>query len=179
MDDPTIGIAFLYCTFKNQEYQTAERLLASVLRQLVSSRIPFPASTRKLYDQHKTNQTESSQQQLEDAIEAVASLYSEVYVVIDAIDECQLSSVQQFLDALFRLQANCNMNIFATSRFIPQVAQRFEEAESSFLEIRASSSDMSRYLIAEMQLSATSIIKDNPSIQEEIGTEISRVADGM
>ncbi|KAL7805259.1 ankyrin repeat-containing domain protein [Trichoderma aethiopicum] len=184
MDDPTIGIAYLYCTFSHPKLQTAElqtteQLLSSVLRQLASSCDPFPASTKKLYEKHKAKDSRPSREQLAADIEAVANLYTEVYVVIDAIDECHLPSVKQFFDVLFERQSSCNMNIFATSRFIPEVEQWFNGARSAFLKIRAERSDIAKYVEAELQHSSTNVIKDDPKIQEEIKLELSQAADGM
>lgn len=177
--DPTIGIAYLYCTYKGERVQTTEQLLASVLGQLARGRDPFPASTKKLYDQHKTHQTEPSREQLVTAIEAVANLCSKVYMVIDAIDEGHLPSIRQFVRVLFELQASCNMSIFATSRSIPEITQWFEGVKSSILEIRARSSDITKYLETEMQDSSTNVIEDNPEIQQEVKAVISKAADGM
>ncbi|KAL6895726.1 purine and uridine phosphorylase [Trichoderma longibrachiatum] len=184
MKYPTIGIAYLYCTFNHQKLQTAElqtteQLLSSVLRQLASSCDPFPVSTKKLYEKHKAKDSRPSREQLVADIEAVANLYTEVYVVIDAIDECQLPSVRQFLDVLFELQSSCNMRIFATSRFIPEVEQWFKRARSSFLQIRAEKGDIAKYVEGELQHSSTNVIEDDPELQEEIKIELSQAADGM
>ncbi|KAL6868590.1 ankyrin repeat-containing domain protein [Trichoderma novae-zelandiae] len=178
-DDSSIGIAYLFCTFRHQKTQTTEKLLASVLRQLASDRVPFPTSTKELYDRHRAKQTHPSQDQLMTDIETVAKLYSKVYVVVDALDECDLAPIRQFPDALFKLQRQCNINIFATSRFIPDITQSFAEAKSSFLEISARPSDIVTYLEAEMPQSSPNVIRGSPTLQDEIKREISEAANGM
>lgn len=179
-EDSTIGTAYIYCSFKQPKNdQMTQKLLASVLKQLASGHGSFPASTRKLYEQHNAKQTHASQEQLITDLKSVIELYSKVYVVIDALDECDLNSMYRFVSELFMLQEHCNINIFATSRFIPEITEWFTKAESTFLEIRALASDIATYLEAEMKQSSTNIIKNNTNLQEEIKQDISQAADGM
>ncbi|KAL7794329.1 ankyrin repeat-containing domain protein [Trichoderma ceciliae] len=178
-EDTTIGIAYIYCSFKQKTHQTTETLLASVLKQFASCRNPFPDTTKKLYEQHEAKQTQPSQEQLLKDLEAVIGLYSKVFVLIDALDECHLPSMEPFVSTLFELQGQSKMNIFATSRFIPEIKNWFAEAESEFLEIRALASDITTYLEVEMRQSSTNIIRTSPKLQDEIKKEISEAADGM
>ena len=70
----------------------------------------------------------------------------------------------------------CEANIFATSRFIPEITEKFEGSIS--LEIRASDEDVRRYLDGHMsQLPA--FVKRSPDLQEEIKTEIIKAVEGM
>src|SRR5438034_8215160 len=52
-NDSTIGIAYVYCNFRQQDKQKAEDLLASLLKQLAQEQSPLPDSVKALYDQHK------------------------------------------------------------------------------------------------------------------------------
>jgi hypothetical protein len=58
-------------------------------------------------------------------------LYLKVFIIIDALDEYQASVDDRhlFLRSIFNLQAHAHVNIFATSRFIPEIEQQFEKCK--------------------------------------------------
>ncbi|KAL7936154.1 ankyrin repeat-containing domain protein [Trichoderma chlorosporum] len=179
-NDSEVGVAYVYCNFKQPKgEQTIHSLLSSILRQLASGRQIFPTTTRGLYEQHSAKQTHASQEQLITDLKAVIELHSSVFVIIDALDECDLEAMGGFISELFILQEHCNMSIFATSRFIPEITEWFAGADSSFLEIRALASDIATYLDVEMKQSSTNLIKSNPGLQDDIKREIAQAADGM
>jgi hypothetical protein len=108
----------------------------------------------------------------------VATLYSRVFIIIDALDECQASHGcrPKFLSNIFDLQAKTGANLFATSRFLPEIIEKFNEGMR--LEIRASNRDVQRYLDGHIsQLPA--FVLNKPKLQEEITTEIINVVEGM
>ncbi|KAL6834212.1 ankyrin repeat-containing domain protein [Trichoderma sp. SZMC 28015] len=178
--DSDIGMAYIYCTFKQPKSEhTTRSLLSSVLKQLAGGRETFPATTRSLYEQHEAKQTHASQEELIADLKAVIELYSSVFIIIDALDECDLNAMHGFIYDLFMLQKHCSVNIFATSRFIPEITEWFTQVGSSFLEIRARASDIATYLDIEMKESSTSLIKSNINLQEDIKREICEAADGM
>ena len=53
-DDKT-GKAFLYCSYKRQDNQKVDDLLASLLGQLTAWQSTVPKSIRALYDEHREN----------------------------------------------------------------------------------------------------------------------------
>jgi hypothetical protein len=77
-------------------------------------------------------------------------MYSRAFIVVDALDECQAidGCRSRFLSEIFNLQAKSRANIFATSRFIPEITERF--AGSMLLEIRASEHDVRKYVDGHM-----------------------------
>ncbi|GAP84015.2 putative ankyrin repeat domain-containing protein 50 [Rosellinia necatrix] len=80
------------------------------------------------------------------------------------------------ISEILDLQATCAVNIFATSRFIPGITERFEHA--SKLEIRASKQDVCTYIDNHM-LHLPSFVKRDGELQDEIKNEIFKAADGM
>jgi hypothetical protein len=105
-------------------------------------------------------------------------MYSRVFIVVDALDECQVSDGcrSRFLSEIFSLQAKCGINIFATSRFIPEITEKFNGSTS--LEIRASNEDVRKYLDGHIFRLPGFVVR-NPELQDEIKTEIVRLVDGM
>lgn len=85
------------------------------------------------------------------------------------------------LAELFLLQENTKANIFATSRFIPEITQTFEACKH--IEIRASEEDVQRYVRGQLEGGniehLPSLIKNKPALKDEIIRGISDVVDGM
>jgi hypothetical protein len=177
-NDANIGIAYLYFNFRRQHEQKLEDLLASLLKQLAQPQPSIPNSVKVLYDRHKDKRTRLSLDEILQALRVVISEFSKVFIVIDALDECQVSDGcrMRFLSEIFNLQSKCGASLFATSRFIPEITEKFKGSVS--LEIHASSEDVRRYLDGHMsQLPA--FVGRSLDLQEEIKTQIVKGVDGM
>jgi hypothetical protein len=177
-NDATVGIAYVYCNYRYQFEQTAENLLINLLKQLSQERSSIPDSVKDLYDRHKAKRTRPLFEEISRALLSVATLYSRVFIVVDALDECQAfdGCRSTFLGGIFNLQAKCGANLFATSRLIPGISEQFEGSTS--LQIRASEEDVRRYLDGRMsQLPA--FIGHSSHLQKRIKTEIVGAVDGM
>ncbi len=59
-NNPTIGIAYIYCNFRRQGEQKIDDLLASLLKQLAKSQPSLPITVKELYNRHKTERTRLS-----------------------------------------------------------------------------------------------------------------------
>jgi hypothetical protein len=174
--DPTIGMAYIYCSFQQQDVQKIDNLMASLLKQLAQGQSSLPDSVKDLYDRHKVKLTRPSLDEISRSLQSVAVLYSRVFIVVDALDECQVSDScrSRFLSEIFDLQVICGTNIFATSRFIPKITEKFNR--STLLEIRAQDEDVQKYLDGRISQSESKILK---TYREEIKAEITKAVDGM
>jgi hypothetical protein len=177
-NEKNIGVAYSYFNFRRQDEQKIDDLLASLLKQLAENQLSLPSTVKDLYDQHKTKRTRPSLDEASKGIRSVAALYSRVFIIVDAFDECQGSASCRttFLSEMFRLQANCGVNLFATSRFIPEITRKFQSGIS--LEIRADKEDIGRYLEAHMR-HLSSFDEWSRQLQDEIKASISDAVDGM
>jgi hypothetical protein len=177
-DTPSIGVMLLYCNFQRRDEQKAESLLASLLKQLSQEQSSLLGTVKDLHSRHKDTRTRPSFNEISRSLESVAAMYSRVFIVVDALDECQVSDGcrMKLLSEIFNLQAKTGANFFATSRFIPEITTKFEGNVS--VEIRASDEDVRRYLDGHMSQLSSFVVR-NPDLQEEIKTEIIRAVDGM
>jgi hypothetical protein len=177
-DKLDIGIAYLYCNFRRRDEQKVEDLLGSLLKQLSQARSSLPDRVKTLYDQHKNKRTRPSFDEVSRALQSVAFQYSSVFIIVDALDECQVDGGcrAKFLSELFSLQAKCRVNLFATSRFIPEITEKFEGSMS--LEIRASEQDIRRYMDGHMS-HLPSFVGRSLDLQEEVKTNIAQSVKGM
>lgn len=173
-----IGIVYLYCNFRRQHEQKVEDLLASLLKQLTQGQSSLPDTIRSLYNSHQDKRTRLSFDEISRALQSVITIYSRVFIVIDTLDECQVSynCRERFLSELFSLQTKYGATLFATSRFIPEITEKFRGSIS--LEIQASEHDVRRYIDGYIS-NLPSFIRRSPEFQEEVKTEIVKAVDGM
>ncbi|KAH0538232.1 hypothetical protein FGG08_005151 [Glutinoglossum americanum] len=175
--DFSVGIAYLYCNFRQQHQQKPEDLLLSLLKQLAQKRMSVPESIKTLYEYHNRERTRPSFNEILEALESVAAQYSRVLIIVDALDECSVfdGGRQKFLSAIFNLQGIIGANIFATSRINDNIAKLFEAALS--LQIRARNEDVESYLDRQMSLLQPDILDD--ALRGMIRGEVIRAVDGM
>jgi len=135
-------------------------------------------SIKDLYNHYKQKQSRLSLEEVSRTLYSVVAMYSRVFIIVDALDECQVSDGcrTRFLSEISSLQAKCAVNHFATSRPIPEIKEGFKE--SILLEIRASEDDVRRYLNGHI-FQLPGFVRRSLELQEEIKSEIIRSVDGM
>jgi hypothetical protein len=177
-EDPTVAVAYLYCNFRRQDEQRVDDLIASLLKQLAEGQSPLSTTIKDLYSQHRKKRTRPPLEDISKALQLVAASYSRVFIVVDALDECQaLTGCRtRFLSEAFALQEKCNVNLLATSRFIPDVTEMFKG--SDILEVRANSEDVRKYIDGHT-FQLPNFVCRNAELQEEIKTGIVQLVDGM
>ncbi|QKX61332.1 uncharacterized protein TRUGW13939_08480 [Talaromyces rugulosus] len=163
----SVGIAYIHCNFHRQNEQRIEDLLASILKQLSQEQASLPDSVRNLHNRHKIKWTQPSLDDILKTIQSGIALYSKVLIIIDAFRTI-------FLTGTFNLQAICRVNIFATSRPIPLISERFDH--SMTLEIRAHDQDVRNYSNMRILHSESILLV---LLIEEIQNDITDVVDGM
>lgn len=174
--DPSIGIAYIYFNFRRRDEQKAVDLLASLLKQLSQQRASLPDNVKALHDQHE--RTRPSFEEISKTLQSVAAIYSRVFIVVDALDECQAfdGCRTRFLTELFKVQTSSGANLLITSRFIPEIVERFNGELS--LEIRANEDDIRRYLNSHMS-HLPAFVQRTSDLEEEIKSRIVKAVDGM
>ncbi|EWZ78700.1 hypothetical protein QL093DRAFT_2594685 [Fusarium oxysporum] len=147
-------------------------------RGTAEGRTTFSDSVKLLYHKHKDKRSRPSFEDISSTLQSVVALYSRVFILIDALDECRASdgSRTRFLAEVFKLQARSGANIFATSRFIPDITEVFQNSIS--LEISATEEDVRRYLQNHM-LRLPAFVRRSPELQEEVKSSIVHSVQGM
>ena len=177
-NDGSIGIAYLYCSHQRQQEQKPRDLLLSLLKQLVQEQSSVPEQVRSLYERYQGKVIVPSIDEVAKALRSVASDYTRVFILIDALDECQVSEEGTgiLLSEVFNLQTKMGANIFTTARRIPEIAEIFKASMS--LEIYATDEDVERYLEGHMSQLPSFVARDS-SLQQTIKTGILKAVDGM
>ncbi|KAF3239380.1 hypothetical protein TWF192_010075 [Orbilia oligospora] len=160
--DPAVGIAYVYFNFKGSAYLRIDDLLSSLLKQLMRTQDSLPKYIEELYDHYK-GIGRPSRAQIMNSIHVISAAYSRIFIVIDALDEYEEYS--EFLEKIFEIYERQQLSIFATSRHIPDIRDKFKGKEScTECEIRASDEDVHRYLEAQILRLGTKAVKSNKEI---------------
>ena len=176
--DCSIAIAYIYCNFKRQNKQSLEHLLASLLKQVAQGRRYLPANVKSLYDWCKAEKTQPSVDDISTVLRSVAAGYSRVFILIDALDECQVNNgcLANLLSHTSNLQSKCRVNSCATSRFIPDITEKFERDVR--LEIRANKQDVQKYVEGHIN-ELPRFVRRDQDLQQEISSKIVNAIDGI
>lgn len=173
--DPSVGIAYIYFNFWQQGEQTAEDLFASLLKQLAQRQSRLPERLTQLFTHHRETRTRPSLGEIASVLDSVIRERSRVFVVVDAVDECPASDHCRaaFMAGLLDLRKH-GVNIFATSRFIPEITDSFDK--STWLEIRASDEDVARFVDAQISRGGSDLLK---KMRAEATAGTVKAANGM
>ncbi|KAL2116545.1 hypothetical protein VTJ04DRAFT_8713 [Mycothermus thermophilus] len=129
--NPNVGVAFLYCNYRQKEEQHAEDLIANLFKQLATGLDHLPRPLETLYFSYLRRRPPLTT--LVSVLISVAALYKEgVLVVVDALDECQLSDKNRsrLISALldFHSAKGTKANLMVTSRpGIPDIIAAFDK----------------------------------------------------
>ena len=172
-----VGIAYIYCHFRRREDQRLEDLLLNLLKQLSETTECLPGDSRALFERHQEKHTRPLFDEIWGTLKSVSGLFQRVFVVVDALDECQADDGCQagLIAHLLKLQSECGANIFATSR-LTDIVKKFRGSLS--LEIRAVEADVRKYLDGNL-VRLPECVHDHPALQEEIKSTIVHLVRGM
>ncbi|KAE8417808.1 hypothetical protein BDV36DRAFT_283421 [Aspergillus pseudocaelatus] len=175
--DPTVGIAYIYCNFQRKDEQNIDHLLASLLKQLAEGCLSLPESVKDIFNRNKAQKTRPSLEDILSTLHSIAAKYSRVFIIVDALDECQTSEGcrMKFLSEILRLQEKHGANIFATSRIDDDIGKTFSNAIS--LKIYARDNDIEMYLDERMRLQNSDIFDD--TIKSTIKRDVVKGTGGM
>lgn len=175
--DSNIGMAYIYFNFRRQDEQRPEALLSSLLRQLTEKQVFVPESVINLYQKYQAPQNKPGLDEIIDVLLSAATLYSRIFLVVDALDEChEAGHRSSFLETIFKLQTHANGSVFATSRPIPDIEAHFNRASS--LEISANKEDVDMYIDGHMSHLPGFVLR-SPELCTMVKTEIAQAVEGM
>ncbi|KAF4853705.1 Vegetative incompatibility protein HET-E-1 [Colletotrichum siamense] len=172
-----VGIAYVYCSFERAKEQDIEHILSSLLKQLAERAQDLPESLRSIFEKHNNWKTKPSFRELTRTFESVCKMFARVYILIGALDECQADGCRSsLLKTLFkqRTSREAPVHLFATSRFIPEIEEKFEDPLKC--EIKASEKDVRDYVSHRMSEIRVRIAK---GLETEIIDGVTQAVRGM
>ncbi|KAI0883149.1 ankyrin repeat protein [Annulohypoxylon maeteangense] len=176
--DSTISVAYIYFNFKREDQQRINDLLRSLMKQLLRKLSSLPDFIKVLHEEVTKDGIPLPLDGISENLQLVIALYSHVYIVIDALDECQTSDGcrSKLISQISKLQNSIGANFFVTSRHIPDIEQHFRESITQ--EIRASNDDVRKYLDGHMP-NLDEVVGDDAELREDIKDQIVEATEGM
>jgi hypothetical protein len=178
---PQIGLAFVYCDHKDNIAQSIEYFLGAIVRQLVEQRQNIPQIVHTLYQKHRGKETSPTHEEYMDALRFLAEQYSEVYIVIDALDECVDKDQRNIWSGLISTLKSTvsNLRLLYTSREIEDIADIL--SGSTRIDIRASDADIQIYVREHIKSKELllQMCQQDPDFGDKIAQTISSKAEGM
>jgi NACHT domain len=171
------AIAYIYCSYKEQEDQTAVKLIASLLQQLVQRKSAVSDEIASLYRCHIEEGTRPTLSKWSELLQLEVRRLSKVFIIVDALDECLESTRDSFLIEIRKLQPS--IHLLVTSRHNIIIEPEFEKAAR--VEIRASDEDVKKYLKDRIESERQLVrqVRKDPALQETVINTIMENAKGM
>ncbi|GAW27290.1 hypothetical protein SAMD00023353_10100200 [Rosellinia necatrix] len=174
--DNSVGIGYIFFNFGRHDEQSIHHLMASLVKQLAQTR---PLSRiQNPYQGLKEKNIQPSSDQVRHTLHSLISEYSRAFIVIDALDECQVQNDcrNKFISEILDLSSKSELNLLVTSRSIPEITIRFDGV--TIKEISASNDDIIRYLDGNMSC-LPDFVSRNSALRNEIKDSIIQCVNGM
>jgi hypothetical protein len=148
---PKVALVYSYFDYKDRARQTPEGVLAELIKQLEFQRaggladMPLLPPIQQLYDNFRQKGKRPFLPDFRDALLSVSCYFEVVYLVFDAMDECDLESQRSALSPLITglPLAKNNFKIMVTGRpYCADLQEAFELPAALELSITADNGDM-------------------------------------
>jgi hypothetical protein len=175
-DIRSVGIACVYCNYKERDVQSPLNLLASIYAQLLMKRNAISDELRDLYDRHTHLGTRPTLRDISQILSTEIALNKAIYIIVDALDECPSNDgIRETFVSQLRVIAS-DVRLMVLSRHHLEVLDDFKDA--AFVEISAQEEDIRLYLHRKMPLLAK-CVQRNEALQKQIADTIVEAVGGM
>jgi hypothetical protein len=135
----------MFFQHSESEQQTPTKVLSCLLKQLATQNRKVFTMVEQLYERFAPAQRHPMQHDLLDVVLSALRHFANVYLVFDALDECDEKKVRSILLPLIERLASAKASIYLTSRQNPHDIQgQFGIANK--IEIRPSDDDIRAYV---------------------------------
>lgn len=173
------ALAYVYFDYREQEQQGPYQVLASLVKQLLFQLIPLPLPVEELYKRLEPHGKRPSLDELYSILEISFTEFDQVFLIFDALDECDQRRQRKTLLPLFHRLARSGTHIFITSRQHPEDIRDSMSASAS-IELSPSIEDMRRFIEQRIEenVRARRLVKQG-NCRERIVNELINCAQGM
>lgn len=171
-------MAYVYCDYKDQAAQTASNLIACLARQIVGRPQVLPQPLVALHKKLEQQNRRPSFDELKELLTALCKHYAKIYILVDALDECEAVLERRLLLPVLRSLPSRTTRLFVTSRPNNEdICQSF--GKQSRIDIVAHDSDLRLYIMERMEERGDFVDRLTPELKENITSTISAGASGM
>ncbi|KAL9120877.1 MAG: hypothetical protein Q9187_002567 [Circinaria calcarea] len=180
-DTNDVAVAFIYCSHKEKDDQSSVNLVGSLIQQLASQKLNISKEIVTLYEHYRGQRWKMrpSLAEFSELLRFQATSYRRVFVVIDALDECDEANDTRdsLITELQKLPSNAQLLV--TSRPIDNLGEALNC--SNCLRIFAHKEDIELYINARLkaQPRLARHIKAEPTLKELIIETLAAKANEM
>jgi hypothetical protein len=149
-DDISMTTVYFYFDFNDSQKQDAEPMLRSLLCQLLQCLFTIPKGVDALFSSCESGQRQPAMDPLLEATRQAAQDFTQIYIVLDALDECkQRSELLDTLETVAGWQLG-NLHLLMTSRKEIDIERSLEayveESDTVCLQRDVMNQDIQRYV---------------------------------
>ncbi|KAF2625511.1 hypothetical protein BU25DRAFT_371926, partial [Macroventuria anomochaeta] len=183
-DDLGTVTVYFYFDFNDAQKQDAELMVRSLLCQLLQQLTTIPRSLDTLFSSCQNEQRQPSLQALLEVLQQTMQDFTQIYIVLDALDECtQRSELMDVLATVAGWQLQ-NLHLLMTSRKERDIESSLEDYVDSedtvCLQSDVVDGDIQRYV--QQRLSSDKSLtkwEKDAAVRQEIEVTLMRGAHGM
>jgi hypothetical protein len=191
-DEPNAVIVYWYFTFRDLTSQKVDNLLRMLVTNLCSKLTTLPKPILEAYSQANNGQLLPSSRSLMHMLEVLLDEYEDVYIVLDALDECPKAGLDQERQRDELLQRICelycwekeSLHILTTSRTEPDIEETvmgLSDSPGTFKTVDVQGThvqeDIKKYI--RHKLGDRRFVKWTTSLKTEVETTLVSQANGM
>ncbi|KAJ7125963.1 hypothetical protein C8R44DRAFT_617862, partial [Mycena epipterygia] len=176
---PGVGVICIFFDYNQLSLQTPAGIVGSILRQLMIDSSSIPESVKSLHSAFTSCRTRPcSLIDLVTALQAQLQLYSRVYLVVDALDEC-LEDWDNFIGEIRSLMNIGCLQVLITSRDISAIGEQF--TDDPRIDVLAHEEDICSYIVQRIRTEKRlkSLLNGDISLEQEIIAKVTEKAAGM
>jgi Cdc6-like AAA superfamily ATPase len=136
-------VLYVLCDYRRRSDQTIDFLFANIVRQLGFSSWTVFQRIQALCRKCKNENSRPVRKDLEKELEESLRLVGDIYIVIDALDECDKGPRSMLINKLKRLSSKSTIHLLVTARGESDIEALFEG--SPRLPIKATVGDIDLY----------------------------------
>jgi len=140
-----VGIACIYLSYKEED-QTIEKLLLSIIKQLIQCRKSISKKVIDTYERCEDGGIRPSKDEIVEMLQCEVDIFVDAYIVVDALDECTHGVRVSLLDELEKIQPK--IHLLVTSRRLGIITERLKLSVT--LEITAKPEDIRAFISAHI-----------------------------
>lgn len=171
-------VAWVYCDYTEQQFQTADNLLLSIIRQLASGSSGICKAIMESFKHHQKKGTRPNFSETIKMLKSQLRQCGKPYIVIDALDEYGDANDRQRVIPILQ-GCQTGLQLLVTSRPVPAIKDLLQPEYE--LEIKAQDVDIEGYLMERMKSNSrlASHMKRAPDLKEAMLHTIRDKVQGM
>jgi hypothetical protein len=170
-------LAYFYFDYHEHAQQTPVNFVCSILKQLLSHIDEIPTAVPEL---HRSFERDEGRPQLEDLVAVllrVCNYFPRVYIVADALDECEAQTHRGPVLEILQKLAMSKARLFTASRPAEDIKRALGTLSQIVIEAREE--DIQKFLTDKIENNADIGDIVDEAMKEEIVATIARSSQGM